>query len=121
MRLHFAAEITLELFYKRFPRIEKIGAHIAADKARIDFQWIEHFGPFLPEIQTEANLLITSDKPIKSAFGDTESERRYWEIDGFSKVPCGGTHLKRTREIGPIKLKRDNIGKGKQRIQVFIE
>jgi hypothetical protein len=37
MRLHFAAEIILELAYRDLGPIEKIGAHIAADKARIDF------------------------------------------------------------------------------------
>lgn len=33
MRLHFAAEIILELVYRQLPGIEKIGAHIAEDKA----------------------------------------------------------------------------------------
>ncbi|HSQ40236.1 MAG TPA: hypothetical protein VLM78_08735 [Anaerolineales bacterium] len=39
---------------------------------------------------------------------------------GFAHVPCGGTHLKRTGEVGRIELKRDNIGKGKERIKVTI-
>ncbi len=121
MRLHFAAEIVLELFYKAFPGIEKIGAHIAADKARIDFKWKENFSSQLAEIQNEANKIVVSDSPIVSAFDDTATERRYWEIPGFSKVPCGGTHLRRTSEIGAIWLKRDNIGSGKQRVMVFAE
>ena len=33
-------------------------------------------------------------------------------------MPCGGTHLSRTGEIGPIALKRVNIGKGKERIEI---
>src|SRR5690349_12632547 len=33
MRLHFAAEIVLELVYQHVPSIEKIGAHIAQDKS----------------------------------------------------------------------------------------
>ena len=44
---------------------------------------------------------------------------RYWEIEGFARVPCGGTHLKRTGEVGNIALKRKNIGKGKERIEVY--
>src|SRR4051812_48945748 len=39
MRLHLAAEIILELAYLNLPGIQKIGAHIAEDKARIDFEW----------------------------------------------------------------------------------
>lgn len=36
MRLHFAAELILELVTRALS-VEKIGAHIAEDKARIDF------------------------------------------------------------------------------------
>ena len=51
-------------------------------------------------------------------FSDIENERRYWEIKGFSKVPCGGTHVKSTAEVGYITLKRVNIGGGKERIEI---
>ena len=44
MRLHFAAELVLELSYRAFDGIEKIGAHISEDKARIDFLWAENIG-----------------------------------------------------------------------------
>ena len=39
MRLHFAAEIVLEFATQNLTGITKIGAHIAQDKARIDFKW----------------------------------------------------------------------------------
>ena len=39
MRLHFAAELILEIMYKKLKGSEKIGAHIAEKKARIDFMW----------------------------------------------------------------------------------
>ncbi|NTU84425.1 MAG: alanyl-tRNA editing protein [Chloroflexales bacterium] len=45
MRLHFAAEIVLELCYRALPGAEKVGAHIAADKARLDFVWSESLAP----------------------------------------------------------------------------
>lgn len=41
-----------------------------------------------------------------------------WEIEGFSKVPCGGTHVKSTAEVGFVTLKRINIGGGKERIEI---
>lgn len=37
MQHHFAAELILELLYQELGSVEKIGAHIAQDKARIDF------------------------------------------------------------------------------------
>ncbi len=120
MRLHFAAELVLELFYKKLDGVEKVGAHIGQEKARIDFVWPESISPMLPEFTAEANYIIEADLAIKSAFEDEPNERRYWEIDGFSRVPCGGTHVRRTGEIGPIKLKRNNIGRGKERVEIFL-
>ena len=67
-----------------------------------------------------ANHIVQNDAAIVSAYSDEAEERRYWEVAGFARVPCGGTHLKRTGEVGKIQLKRDNIGKGKERIDVFV-
>ncbi|MDJ0956199.1 MAG: hypothetical protein QNI91_05070, partial [Arenicellales bacterium] len=62
--------------------------------------------------------LIRADKKIISAYSDEERQQRFWEIEGFAKVPCGGTHLCRTGEIGGIDLKRRNPGAGKERIEI---
>lgn len=121
MRLHFAAELVLELIYQKFPNTKKVGAHIAQDKARIDFEWPENISKILPEIQEAALKIIASGQPIISGFSDEESERRYWKIQEFSQVPCGGTHLKNTSEIGPVKLRRVNPGKGKERVEIFVD
>jgi Ser-tRNA(Ala) deacylase AlaX len=120
MRLHFAAEIILELAYQNLPSIEKIGAHIAQDKARIDFAWGENIAAALPLLKEKALALIQADHDIISAFSDEENEKRYWEISGFSRVPCGGTHLKKTGEVGQIELKRKNVGRGKERIEIYL-
>ncbi|MBY7909374.1 alanyl-tRNA editing protein [Vibrio fluvialis] len=120
MKLHFAAEVVLELFYQKFSEVEKIGAHISQDKSRIDFYWSESIAPLLPELTEQANKIIAQDSPIISAFSDETEERRYWQVEGFAKVPCGGTHLKRTGEVGAIRLKRKNIGGGKERVEIYL-
>ncbi len=121
MRLHFAAELVLELVYRALPAVEKVGAHIASEKARIDFAWPESIAPLLPQIAAAANAIIASDLEIRSAFEDEPHQRRYWQVDGFSRVPCGGTHLRRTGEIGLIRLKRNNVGRGKERVEIYPE
>jgi Ser-tRNA(Ala) deacylase AlaX len=120
MRLHFAAEVILELTYRKLKGIEKIGAHIAQDKARMDFKWNENISKIFPALEKEAIKIIESNQEIESAFSDEGSEKRYWKVEGFSQVPCGGTHLKRTGEIGRITLKRNNVGKGKERIEIYL-
>ncbi|WP_371361584.1 hypothetical protein SRRS_29480 [Sporomusa rhizae] len=121
MRLHFAAEVVLELIYQKFNHPEKIGAHIAEDKARVDFYWQGNISQTFSLLQDEIQKLVSNDLPITSAFSDPENEVRYWEINNFAKVPCGGTHIKRTGEIGEVVLKRNNIGKGKERIEIFLK
>jgi alanyl-tRNA synthetase len=120
MRLHFAAEVVLELIYRQLIGVQKVGAHISAEKARIDFEWAESISWLLPEIKKEAQRIINANLNIISEFSDEEAERRYWEVEGFATVPCGGTHLKQTSEVGKIKLKRKNIGKGKERVEIVL-
>jgi len=120
MRLHFAAEIVLELMYRNLKSIKKIGAHIAQDKARIDFEWGDNISSILPVIEKEALGLTGANREIISAFSNEETEERYWGIEGFARVPCGGTHLRRTGEVGEIELERKNPGRGKERIEIYL-
>lgn len=120
MRLHFAAELVLEIMCHRFPDVIKVGAHIAQNKARIDFKWQQKISPFIAEIQNEVQNIINANQKIISAFSDELNERRYWKIKEFAQVPCGGTHIKRTGEVGIVKLKRENPGKGMERIEIYV-
>jgi alanyl-tRNA synthetase len=120
MRLHFAAELALVQVNRSLPGVQKIGAHIAEDKARLDFLWAESLSSVIPRLQADVNALIAADHPIISAFSDIKTERRYWEIDGYARVPCSGTHLHSTGEVGAIMLKRRNPGKGKERIEITL-
>lgn len=120
MRLHFAAEIVLELVNQLYGRPVKIGAHIAPDKARLDFLWDGRISEVFPVLLDHARRIVDADHAITSAYSDRDLEKRYWAVKGFATVSCGGTHLRRTGEVGPIRLKRDNIGKGKERIEIYL-
>jgi Ser-tRNA(Ala) deacylase AlaX len=120
MRLHFAAEVVLELISRDLVGSKKIGAHISAEKARIDFAWPQSISEILPGIKKQAERIIDADSKIISEFSDEEAERRYWQVEGFAKVGCGGTHLKHTGEVGEILLRRKNIGKGKERVEIYL-
>lgn len=119
MRLHFAAELILELVVRQFG-LEKIGAHIAEAKARIDFIYDQNISIIFEEILIKYNEIIKQDKIIRTGFSDVEDQKRFWEIEGFSKVPCGGTHVKSTGEVGFVTLKRKNIGASKERIEIML-
>lgn len=120
MRLHFAAELLLELVYQNFNQPQKIGANITEDKARVDFYWNGNISDIFPFLYNRLSEMVEKDMDILSNFSNEESERRYWEIAGFAKVECGGTHLKKTGEVGSLKLKRVNPGGGKERIEIYL-
>jgi len=117
MRLHFTAELILEIVTQKYG-FEKIGAHISEDKARIDFLADTNISHYFPEILAIYQDIIDRDLVIYKDFSDEENQRRYWKIEGFAQVPCGGTHVKSTKEVGYVTLKRDKPGKGKERIEI---
>ncbi len=120
MKLHFAAEIVLELINQNCGRPEKKGANINEKKARIDFSWEGSISEIIPEIQAKANEIITADLNIVSSFSNVENEIRFWRIENFAEVPCGGTHPKSTGEIDAIRLKREHPGKNLERIEIYL-
>ncbi|MBV8049373.1 MAG: alanyl-tRNA editing protein [Paludibacterium sp.] len=120
MRLHFAAEMVLQLVYQSVPGIQRIGAHIAPDKARIDFALERNIAELFPVIERRVAELTQQDLPIITAYHDEANQRRYWKVAGFAEMACGGTHPRTTGEIGPLRLKRKNQGKGKERIEITL-
>lgn len=119
MRLHFAAELILELITRKLG-LEKIGAHISEQKARIDFVYPRNVTELFDELLRDYNAIIARDEPIQKDFSDVEHQRRFWKIESFAEVPCGGTHVRSTGEVGAIQLKRKNIGGGKERIEISL-
>lgn len=117
MRLHFAAELILEIVTRNYG-LEKVGAHIAEAKSRIDFKSDVNISQYFDQILTEYNAIIANNRAIHKDFSDVATQRRFWKIDGFAQVPCGGTHVNTTGEVGYVKLKRDRPGKGIERIEI---
>ena len=117
MRLHFAAELILEIVTQNY-HLEKVGAHIAEHKARIDFKSDTNISTLFPAILAEYNEIIMSDRIIEKGYSDIVIQRRYWKIDGFAQVPCGGTHVNSTAEVGFVTLKREKPGKSIERIEI---
>ncbi|SKA39148.1 Ser-tRNA(Ala) deacylase AlaX (editing enzyme) [Enhydrobacter aerosaccus] len=118
MRHHFAAEMVLQLVYRRMPGIVRIGAHVSAEKARIDFACDQSLSGIDSELEQQANVLVQADRPIVAGFSDEPNQRRYWRVDGFAEMACGGTHPRSTGEVGMVRVKRRNPGKGRERLEI---
>lgn len=136
MRLHFACELVLVILNRYFcekadtdeltpeeidTKILKRGAHMSEDQARIDFQYEGDISEFISLITSSFKRIIDEDHPIEKGFLDKETEKRYWYIKGLAMVPCGGTHVRSTKEVGYVSLRRKRPNKGIERLYITLD
>jgi len=120
MRLHSAAHILHYFVLEAIGDQKPIGSNVTRDKARVDYAYSESVGPLLPTIEEKVNAFNAAGHEIKT-FDDPEKPgRRLWACDQWL-MPCGGTHVKNTSEIGALRLKRKNTGAGKERVEVSLQ
>lgn len=125
MKLHSATHIALAILYDMKGHMPVIGANISSEKGRIDFRCNEPLNPLIPRVQEQIDELIKQNLEIITAAdsASNNNEKRTWKIGEMGEnwiISCGGTHPKQTGEIGAIKLKRKNIGAGKERIEITL-
>ncbi|CDR34217.1 hypothetical protein [Criblamydia sequanensis] len=101
--------------------IRKRGAHMSETGARVDFECSSNISEYFPVILKAYNKIIEADLPIEKGYLNEENEIRYWRLPNIATVPCGGTHVRSTREVGAITLKRDRANKGVERIRITLD
>jgi len=106
-RLDFNADDKIEK-----EEIENKINQLVKDDHEISYQWIT-----LEELDNEPDLVRTmSVKPPR-----TNNKIRLVKIGSIDLQPCGGTHVKRTKEIGNIRIgKIENKGKMNRRVNLSI-
>lgn len=119
------------------PDTQQAGSLVAPDRLRFDFTSHQALGPDGQQtVQRLANHEVIADKPVEvneepyddavqrgamALFGEKYGDVvRTIEIPGYSIELCGGTHVQRTGEIGPIViLSESSIGSGTRRIEAL--
>jgi len=106
-RLDFNAEDKIEK-----EEIENKINQLVKEDHEISYQWIT-----LEELDNKPDLIRTmSVKPPR-----TNNKIRLAKIGNVDLQPCGGTHVKRTKEIGNIRIgKIENKGKMNRRVNLSI-
>nr|WP_314073654.1 alanyl-tRNA editing protein [uncultured Roseococcus sp.] len=139
MRMHSAMHLLCSLI----PGAGVTGGQVGADKSRLDFDLAE---PPTKESLTEAlNALVAADHPISDTWiseaeldanpglvrtlsvqpprgsGQIRLVRIGPEEAPVDLQPCGGTHVKTTREIGRVEVtKMENKGRQNRRISIAL-
>jgi len=127
MRVHTATHMAWAAMSEVMGAAEDlIGSNVHAGKGRIDWARDETVSPMVPQALERVAEIVARDLEV-ARFAEAEgSDRWLWELTGddldpaYWRMPCGGTHVKRTGEVGKVKLKRKNIGKGKERVEVTL-
>ncbi|HID71729.1 MAG TPA: alanyl-tRNA editing protein [Thermoplasmata archaeon] len=120
MRLHSATHLVYFIFNEMVGNPELIGSNVSEEKGRLDYHYPENIAPLLIEIEKKVNTIIEQDWVIKT-YPDEKKRDKWWWVCGKWKCPCGGTHVSSTKEIGEVRLKRRNIGAGKERIEIYVK
>jgi alanyl-tRNA synthetase len=115
MQQHTGQHLLSAMFQERFG-LPTVSFHLGTEICTIDLRGIEPSDAFLEGAERAANQIIFEDRPVNVRYGTAdqlsqlgvrkEVERegilRAIEIESADLQPCGGTHVKRTGQIGLI-------------------
>jgi alanyl-tRNA synthetase len=117
MQQHTGQHILSQAFLQLL-NAETVGFHLGEEISTIDIDKAPLPASQLDRIEDRTNEIIFADRPVKT-YWVTETEVaglplrklpavempiRIVEVEGFDYSPCGGTHCRRTSEVGLIKI-----------------
>jgi alanyl-tRNA synthetase len=106
-----------------------VGFHLGAGSATIDVSSASLDAAQIAAAELRVNQLVFEDRPVSVTFEEASddlglrkrSERtgtlRIISIEGVDRSACGGTHVRRTGEIGPVLLRKVEKAHGATRIE----
>ncbi|MEM3427389.1 MAG: alanyl-tRNA editing protein [Nitrososphaerales archaeon] len=121
MKLHSSAHLLYYAMQEEFGEECRPASPGLTDdvKSREDYIFKEKIDlQRLRRVEEKVNALIAANLNIHTW---SEGETRYWKIEPYPPMLCGGTHPKKTGEIGAVKVSRGKKpGAGKERIEVTL-
>jgi alanyl-tRNA synthetase len=119
MQQHTGQHLLSAMFQERFG-LPTVSFHLGDEICTIDLRGVEPSAEFLEGAERAANQVVFEDRPVNVRYGTAdefaelgvrkEVERkgilRAIEIEAADLQPCGGTHVKRTGQIGLVLVRR---------------
>jgi len=118
MKLHTASHIMEYYLWMHLGYAERTGSFVDERKDRADYRYDERLdSEKLKRVEEDTNRFLSEGHPISIQVDDDGI--RHWSC-GPVEMHCAGTHVRNTREIGAIKLKRKNPGRGEERVETSL-
>ena len=117
MQQHSGQHLLSAVFVERFG-IATVSFHLGQESSTIDLETVALDPVRAMEAERRANEAVFANRPLAVSFEDAAETRdlrkpseragtlRVVTIDGLDRSACGGTHVARTGEIGPILLRK---------------
>jgi len=119
MQQHTGQHLLSAMFQERFG-LPTVSFHLGAELSTIDLRGPEPAEAMLEGAERAANQVVFEDRPVNVRYGtadefaqlgvrkevDRKGILRAIEIEAADLQPCGGTHVKRTGQIGVVLVRR---------------
>jgi alanyl-tRNA synthetase len=119
MQQHTGQHLLSAMFQERFG-LPTVSFHLGSEICTIDLRGPEPTPQILEGAERAANQVVFEDRPVTVRYGtadqlsrlgvrkelDRKGILRAIEIEGADLQPCGGTHVKRTGQIGLVLVRR---------------
>ena len=130
---HHTGQHILSQAFVQMAAANTVGFHMGSDSITIDLDQASLRAEQVAAVETLANDVVWADRPVTARIiqpDDAEGVRirklpehlltgglRVIDIDGFDVTACGGTHVRRTGEIGLIKILKVEKRGDKSRVE----
>lgn len=120
MKLHTAAHLMEHFLWLRFGKIKRKGSFVDERKDRADYAYEGVLKQdALRVVEEETNRFLSEGHEVVITLDADKPWIRHWRC-GPVEMLCAGTHVRNTSEIGRIKLKRKNPGRGVERVETSL-
>ena len=119
MRLHSGLHLWAGIFDSRFKE-RAVAGIVKSNLAYLVFKH-EIDDNIIQKTLEQANEDIKKELEIKTYEDEKKKGFRWCKIGNYIPIPCGGLHVKSTKEIGKIILKEKIIEQGKQKLIIEVK
>ena len=109
INLGYTLEPSKAYHYPQGPYVEYIGTLEQEERDAL-----------VQKLEREANKLVAEGLPVRVEFTDNDPKKRSMIAGDYRPIPCGGTHVINTADIGHITIRKIKNEKGNLRVSYAV-